>query len=72
MKESWYDRNILPWLLDMACGISPVRRQRAKVVPHATGHELDEAHAFDGEFAVVTDEAAGGVVVRDAICFQPA
>ncbi len=58
MKESWYDRNILPWLLDMACGISPVRRQRAKVVPHATGHVLEigigtglNAHHYDKDKA---------------------
>ncbi|MCK9283809.1 MAG: methyltransferase domain-containing protein [Rhodocyclaceae bacterium] len=41
MKESWYDRNILPWLLDLACGIKPVRYQRAKVVPRAFGHVLE-------------------------------
>lgn len=41
MKETWYDRNILPWLLDLACGISPVRYQREKVVPKAVGHVLE-------------------------------
>ena len=37
----FYDRYLLPYLIDMACGIKPVQRQRAKVVPHATGRVLE-------------------------------
>ena len=37
MSESWYDRHILPYLIDLACAIEPVRRQREKVVPRAEG-----------------------------------
>src|SRR5688572_21353031 len=38
---SWYDRHILPYLIDFACGIKPVRRQRRKVVPLARGRVLE-------------------------------
>jgi len=36
-----YDRFLLPYLIDLACGIEPVQRQRAKVVPRATGKVLE-------------------------------
>ena len=36
-----YDRYVLPYLIDMACGISPVQRQRAKVIPQARGCVLE-------------------------------
>ena len=36
-----YDRYFLPYLIDMACGIKPVQRQRAKLVPRATGRVLE-------------------------------
>lgn len=38
---NWYERHLLPYLLDFACGIGPVRRQRDKVVPLATGRVLE-------------------------------
>jgi ubiquinone/menaquinone biosynthesis C-methylase UbiE len=38
---SWYDRHVLPYLIDIACGIKPVRRQRRKVVPLARGRVLE-------------------------------
>lgn len=41
MNDNWYDRHILPYLLDVACGIKPVRRQREKVVPLAEGRVLE-------------------------------
>jgi ubiquinone/menaquinone biosynthesis C-methylase UbiE len=37
----WYDRHVLPYLIDFACGIKPVRRQRRKVVPLAHGRVLE-------------------------------
>jgi ubiquinone/menaquinone biosynthesis C-methylase UbiE len=40
-QSSWYDRHILPYLIDFACGIKPVRRQRRKVVPLARGRVLE-------------------------------
>jgi ubiquinone/menaquinone biosynthesis C-methylase UbiE len=41
VRDSWYDRHILPYLLDIACGLKPVRRQREKVVPLAEGRVLE-------------------------------
>ncbi|HOW50221.1 MAG TPA: class I SAM-dependent methyltransferase [Rubrivivax sp.] len=38
---NWYERVLLPRLLDLACGTRPVRRQRAKVVPQAEGEVLE-------------------------------
>ena len=40
-QSSWYDRHLLPYLIDLACGIKPVRRQRRKVVPLAQGRVLE-------------------------------
>ena len=37
----FYGRHILPRLLDIGCGTSPVRRQRAKIVPRAEGRVLE-------------------------------
>jgi len=36
-----YERYILPPLIDLSCGTGPIRKQRAKVVPHATGRVLE-------------------------------
>lgn len=41
MQENWYDRHLLPYLIDLACGIRPVARQREKVVPRAHGKVLE-------------------------------
>jgi ubiquinone/menaquinone biosynthesis C-methylase UbiE len=38
---SFYDRFILPRLLTSACSSSPVMRQRAKIVPRASGRVLE-------------------------------
>ena len=40
-KPNWYERHLLPWLLDLACGLRPFSRQRQKVVPLATGRVLE-------------------------------
>lgn len=37
----WYERHLLPWLVDLACGVAPVRRQRMRVVPRARGRVLE-------------------------------
>ncbi|WP_028997089.1 class I SAM-dependent methyltransferase [Azohydromonas australica] len=39
--SSWYDRHVLPYLLDFACGLSPIARQRRKVIPQAAGRVLE-------------------------------
>ncbi len=38
---SLYDRYLLPYLIDLACGLKPVHRQRAKLVPRARGRILE-------------------------------
>ncbi|MES2895582.1 MAG: class I SAM-dependent methyltransferase [Pseudomonadota bacterium] len=38
---SFYDRHILPRLLTCACASSPIMRQRAKIVPLASGRVLE-------------------------------
>lgn len=38
---NWYERHVLPYLIDLACGIKPVGRQRQKVVPLAQGRVLE-------------------------------
>lgn len=39
--RSWYDRHLLPYLVDLACSLRSVRRQRRKVVPLARGSVLE-------------------------------
>lgn len=41
MADNWYDRHLLPRLLDLACGGKPIRRQREKVIPQAEGDVLE-------------------------------
>ncbi len=41
MAENWYDEHLLPYLLDMACGIRPIARQRELIVPQARGRVLE-------------------------------
>ena len=38
---SFYDDNILPHLINLACGSTPVLRQREKIVPQAEGQILE-------------------------------
>ncbi|MFC3711676.1 class I SAM-dependent methyltransferase [Sphingoaurantiacus capsulatus] len=37
----FYDRHILPKVLHLACGMKPIRYQRRKVVPEASGRVLE-------------------------------
>jgi ubiquinone/menaquinone biosynthesis C-methylase UbiE len=41
MKHGWYDRHVLPHLLDLACNVRPVQQQRRRVVPQARGRVLE-------------------------------
>jgi ubiquinone/menaquinone biosynthesis C-methylase UbiE len=41
MSETWYERNLLPYLLDLSCSVSPLRKQRMKVIPQAQGKVLE-------------------------------
>jgi len=38
---SYYERKILPKLINFACGLGPMSKQRAKVVPLANGNVLE-------------------------------
>jgi len=37
----FYEKYILPYCLDKACSIGPIEKQRAKIIPFATGHVLE-------------------------------
>lgn len=39
--KSWYDRHVLPYLIDVACGLSTITKQRQRVVPRASGRVLE-------------------------------
>ena len=38
---NWYDRHVLPWLIDIACGLPMVQAQRRLLVPQARGRVLE-------------------------------
>jgi SAM-dependent methyltransferase len=38
---NWYDRHLLPYLIDMACGLPMVQKQRRQLVPQAQGRVLE-------------------------------
>lgn len=38
---SFYNRHILPYVIDLACGVKAIDRQRAKLVPQASGQVLE-------------------------------
>jgi ubiquinone/menaquinone biosynthesis C-methylase UbiE len=40
-RPNWYERHVLPYIIDIGCGIKPVRLQREKVVPLANGRVLE-------------------------------
>jgi len=37
----FYNRHILPFVLDCACGVKPIRKQREKVIPLARGNVVE-------------------------------
>jgi ubiquinone/menaquinone biosynthesis C-methylase UbiE len=41
MSAGWYDRYVLPRVLEITCGTKPIRKQRQKVVPLAHGDVLE-------------------------------
>jgi ubiquinone/menaquinone biosynthesis C-methylase UbiE len=41
LSRNWYERIVLPHLLELTCGVKPIRRQRQKVVPLARGEVLE-------------------------------
>lgn len=41
MTDSWYERHLLPRMIDWACGVSLFSRQRQKLIPLAHGRVLE-------------------------------
>lgn len=41
MSDNWYERNVLPHLLDIACGSKSIKKQRLKVIGKAHGRVLE-------------------------------
>lgn len=41
MIGSWYERRVLPHLIDCACGMKAIDRERARIVPRARGEVLE-------------------------------
>ncbi|OGT80827.1 MAG: phospholipid methyltransferase [Gammaproteobacteria bacterium RIFCSPLOWO2_02_FULL_61_13] len=41
MSENWYERNILPYIINLACGMKPILEQRMKIIPQAEGRVLE-------------------------------
>lgn len=41
MNESWYDRHVLPRILDCACGRAAIAQERALLLPRAAGRILE-------------------------------
>ncbi len=41
MDAGWYERHVLPYLIDFACGFAPIRRMREQIVPRAHGRVLE-------------------------------
>jgi ubiquinone/menaquinone biosynthesis C-methylase UbiE len=40
-RSTWYERMLLPYIVDLACGLRPIAAQRRKVIPAATGDVLE-------------------------------
>lgn len=41
MSDCWYERTLLPYLLDFSCSLKPIQKQRMKVIPRARGRVLE-------------------------------
>jgi len=41
MSDSWYERHLLPYLLDLACSAKPIRKQRENLIAQAHGRVLE-------------------------------
>ncbi len=63
---SFYDKHVLPHLLNCACGAKPIRYQRAKITPQAAGRVL-EIGAGSGLNLPFYDPAK----VTSLVCVEP-
>lgn len=41
MPENWYERHVLPYVINLGCGTKPFADQRQKVIPLAQGRVLE-------------------------------
>ncbi len=41
LHSNWYERHVLPYLIDIVCGMKAVQRQRHRVIPLAQGQVLE-------------------------------
>ena len=62
---SFYDRVILPRLLTCACSSSPIMRQRAKIVPRASGRVLELGVGMGLNLAYYDPEKVSSVIGVD-------
>ena len=62
---SFYDRFILPRLLTCACSSSPMMRQRAKIVPQATGQVLELGIGMGLNLSFYDPDKVSGVIGVD-------
>ena len=62
---SFYHRFILPRLLTCACSASPIMRQRAKIVPRATGRVLELGVGMGLNLAYYDPEKVSSIVGVD-------
>ena len=62
---SFYDRYILPKLLTCACSSSPMMRQRAKIVPQATGQVLELGIGMGLNLSFYDPDQVSGVIGVD-------
>ncbi|WP_309606578.1 class I SAM-dependent methyltransferase [Phenylobacterium sp.] len=62
---SFYDRFILPRLLTCACSSSPMMRQRAKIVPQASGQVLELGIGMGLNLSFYDPDKVSGVVGVD-------
>ena len=63
---SFYHRFILPRLLTCACSASPIMRQRAKIVPRATGRVLELGVGMGLNLAYYDPEKVSSIVGVDS------
>ena len=41
ISKSFYEKNILPWLINFTCNSGPINYQRKKIIPDARGKVLE-------------------------------
>lgn len=60
-----YERVVLPWLFENACGIPPIRQKRAELIPRAQGRVLEIGIGTGHNLAHYDPERVAQVVALD-------